>query len=111
MCEVVYLTSQGPLIDQQAIFIGKLMSVSLVAHNAFDNNVYLTGQFNNLSTSYYNTSTINLNINLWHTTTSITNIVNTCLVNLNTSVNNINLCVQNISRNYWYSNASLLQIN
>ena len=34
--------------DTNGIF-GKLMSVSLVAHNAFDNNVYLTGQFNNLS--------------------------------------------------------------
>ena len=56
--------------DLNGIF-GKLMSVSLVAHNAFDNNVYLTGQFNNLSMSYYNISTVNLSLNLWNTTTSI----------------------------------------
>ena len=86
------------------------MAVSLASHNVYDNDNYLTGQFNNLSMNYYNTSTISLSLNTWNNNTSITNIVNTCLVNLNTSVNNINSCVQDLSQNYWITNSSLNSI-
>ena len=66
------------------------MSVSLVAHNAYDN------------CNFYNTLAISLSFNTWNNNMSITNVVNTWLVNLNTSVKDINSCVQNISRNYWF---------
>jgi hypothetical protein len=40
--------------------LGYVESVSLVAHNAYDNDQYTLSQFNNLSQSFWNISTKNM---------------------------------------------------
>ena len=51
--------------DTNGLF-GKGMSVSVVAYNAYNDMLALTGQFDSLSQSYYNMSTINLSMTLYN---------------------------------------------
>ena len=63
---------------------GMIMLVSVVAHDAYSDVSSLTGQFSNLSMSYYNTSTVNLSFTVYNLSGVVSN-VSTLLATTNTS--------------------------
>ena len=62
----VSTTAWDSYADVQNGLFGKIMSVSVVAHDVYSDMSDLTGQFDSLSRSYFNVSTINLSTKYHH---------------------------------------------
>ena len=89
---------------------GKLMNVSTIAHNAYDDMLDLTGQFSNLSQSYYNTSTISLSLTIHNFSGVLSNISNILSTTI-TSIYSVNILLSTTNRSLFNVNNLLNTTN